>query len=116
MVGALSRSASMVDALNRLTELRSVGVSRLDMARLPSGRVKALARYAAAAWAANIARMPPERRVATLVAFAHLFEIVAQDDAVDLLNQLITKCMARAVQTGEEMRLRNHSRVLERSV
>jgi len=96
----------MVDALNRLTELRSVGVSRLDMVRLPSGRVKALARYAAAAWAANIARMPPERRVATLVAFAHLFEIVAQDDAVDLLNQLITKCMARAEQTGEQMRLR----------
>jgi hypothetical protein len=52
-------SPAMVDALNRLTELRYVGVSRLDMARLPSGRVKALARYAAAAWAANIARMPP---------------------------------------------------------
>ena len=52
------------------------------------------------------ARMPPERRVATLVAFAYLFEIVAQDDAVDLLNQLITKCMARAEQTGEQMRLR----------
>ena len=45
-------------------------------------------------------------RLATLVAFAHLFEIVAQDDAVDLLNQLITKCMARAEQTGEQMRLR----------
>jgi hypothetical protein len=64
----------MVDALNRLTELRSFGVSHLKMARVPSGRVKALARYAAAAWAASIARMPPERRIATLVAFAHVFE------------------------------------------
>jgi hypothetical protein len=55
-------SPAMVLALNRLTELRSFGISRLDMAGLPSGRVKALARYAAAAWAASIPRMPPERR------------------------------------------------------
>jgi hypothetical protein len=40
-------SPAMVDALNRLTELRSFGVNHLDMARLPSARVKALARYAA---------------------------------------------------------------------
>jgi len=99
-------SPAMVLALNRLTELRSFGISRLDMARLPSGRVKALARYAAAAWAATIARMPPERRIATLVAFAHVFETVAQDDAVDLLNQLITKCLTRAEQAGEQLRLR----------
>jgi hypothetical protein len=31
---------------------------------------------------------------------------VAQDDAVDLLNQLITKCLARAEKTGEQVRLR----------
>jgi hypothetical protein len=78
----------------------------LDMARLPSARVKTLARYAAAGSAASIARMPPERRVTTLVAFAHVFETVAQVDAVDLLNQLITKCVARAERTGEELRLR----------
>ena len=46
-------SPAMTDALNRLTELRSFGVNHLDMARLPSARVKALARYAAAAWAAS---------------------------------------------------------------
>jgi hypothetical protein len=39
-------------------------------------------------------------------AFAHVFETVAQDDAVDLLNQLITKCLARAEQAGEQLRLR----------
>ena len=50
--------------------------------------------------------MPPERRIATLVAFARVFEAVAQDDAVDLLNQLITKCLARAEQTGVQERLR----------
>ena len=32
--------------------------------------------------------MPPERRIATLVAFARVFEAVAQDDAVDLLQSI----------------------------
>jgi hypothetical protein len=99
-------SPAMVDALHRLTELRSLGVSHLELARLPPGRIKTLARYAAAAWAATIARMPAERRLATLVAFAHVFEAVAQDDAVDLLNQLIRQCLARAENKGEQERLR----------
>jgi TnpA family transposase len=97
---------AMVDALNRLIEIRALGVSPVGMAPLPPGRVQALARYAAAAWAASIARMPPERRIATLVAFAHVFETVAQDDALDLLQQLITQCLARAEHTGEKARLR----------
>lgn len=96
----------MVDALNHLIKIRSLGASPVDMAPWPPGRVQALARYAAAARAASIARMPPERRIATLVAFAHAFEIVAQDDALDLLHQLITQCLARAEHTGETARLR----------
>ncbi len=99
-------SPAMVDALQRLTEIRTLGVGQLELARLPPGRIKTLARYAAAAWAATIARMSAERRLATLVAFAHVFEAVAQDDAIDLLNQLITQCLARAENKGEQERLR----------
>ena len=80
-------------------------MSQLDLTRIPRGRVVALARYAAAAWAQTIARMPKERCIATLVAFAHVFEAVAQDDSIDLLNQLITQCLARAESQGEEHRL-----------
>jgi hypothetical protein len=97
---------AMVEALNRLIEIRALGVSPVGMAPLPPGRVQALARYAAAAWAASIARRPPERRIATRVAFAHVVETVAQDDALDLLQQLITQCLARAEHTGEKARLR----------
>ena len=99
-------SPAMVSALGRLEEIRSLGVNHLDLSRLPSGRVHTLARHAAALWAANIARMPQQRRIATLVAFAHVFEIVAQDDALDLLDQLITQCLARAESAGEKERLR----------
>src|SRR5205823_4624244 len=56
--------------------------------------------------AQTIARMPKERCIATLVAFAHVFDAIAQDDSIDLLNQLITQCLARAENQGEEHRLR----------
>jgi TnpA family transposase len=98
-------SPALVEALSRLTEIRDLEVSQLDLTRIPRGRVVALARYAAAAWAQTIARMPKERCIATLVAFAHVFEAVAQDDSIDLLNQLITQCLARAESQGEEHRL-----------
>jgi TnpA family transposase len=96
---------AMVDALNRLAEIRSLGGGSLEMARLPIGRIKALARYAAASWAANVARMPEERRMAILVAFAYVFEAVAQDDALDLLEHLITQYLARAERKGKKERL-----------
>jgi hypothetical protein len=34
-----------------------------------------------------------------------MFDTVAQDDAIDLLNQLVTKCLARAENKGEQVRL-----------
>lgn len=56
----------MVGALNRLEEIRALRINQLDLSRVPSGRITALARHAAAVWAANIARMPQERRIDTL--------------------------------------------------
>jgi hypothetical protein len=44
--------------------------------------------------------MPDERKIATLLAFAPVYESVAQDDVVDLLQLL------RAEHTGERERLR----------
>ena len=99
-------SPAMVGALARLEEIRALGINQLDVSRLPAGRIQTLARHAASFWAANITRMPEQRRIATMVAFALVFEIVAQDDALDLLDQLITRCLARAESAGEKERLR----------
>ena len=98
-------SPAMVGALERLDEIRALGVSQLSLARIPPGRVIALARYAAAGGAYAIARMPEERRIATLVAFAYVFEAIAQDDSLDLLDQLITECLTRAEKQGQKHRL-----------
>ncbi len=53
--------------------------------------------------------MQTERRIATLLAFARVYETVAQDDAVDLLNQLISESLRKAGNKGEAERLRTIS-------
>ena len=47
---------SMVGALERYAEVKALGVSEVDLSAVPPGRIKALCRYAATAWAARGAR------------------------------------------------------------
>ena len=98
--------AGLVDALQRLQEIRALGASRIDLSAVPPVRVDALARFAAAARAQAIARMPPPRRQATLLAFAKVQETAALDDVVDLLDQLITAMLGRVERAGQQRRLR----------
>ena len=98
--------AGLVEALERLQEIRALGVSHIDLSAVPPVRVQVLARYAAAARAQAIARMPPPRRHATLLAFAKVQETAALDDVLDLLDQLITAMLARVERAGQQRRLR----------
>jgi TnpA family transposase len=103
---ARASAPTLVDALRRLDEVRALGAGRVDLSRLPPGRLKVLARYAAAARAQAIARMPEQRRIATLLAFAHLLEATAQDDALDVLDMLVENVLDKVEHDGERERLR----------
>ncbi len=96
----------MVGALERLNSIRAVGVSQLNLQRVPPSRVKALARFAMAARAASIDRMPPDRRIATLLAFVYSLEAIAQDDALDLLHLLTKDLLNRSDRKGQRERMR----------
>jgi hypothetical protein len=91
---------------DRIAEIRALGVSSLALPQIPVGRLQALARYAATAWAQTITRRPEARRIATLLAFARVFETTAQDEALDLLDQLMRTILARAERRGQQQRLR----------
>ena len=97
---------ALVAALQRLDAIRALGVSALSVDHVPPNRLRALARYGAAARAQTIARMAPERRLATLLAFARAFELTAMDDALDLLDLLLSDLVRTAQQTGEKTRIR----------
>jgi TnpA family transposase len=96
----------LLHGLQRVDALRAVGVSSLDVSAIPPSRLKALARYAGATWSPTIARMPQDRRVATLLAFVRVYEAVAQDDAVDVFIQLFGERMTLVEHRGAQARLR----------
>ena len=87
-------------ALDRLDEVRQLaaGLPRTD--RLPKTRVLALARFAGAAKAQAVARLPDERRAATLLAFIRALEASAQDDVLDLFDLIITRMFTDAIRKG----------------
>jgi TnpA family transposase len=99
-------SPALLEALERVTEIRSLGVSNVDLSRFPAGLIKTIARNTATAWAQALARLQPARRIASLLVFAYVYEAVSQDDALELFSQLITQCLARAEEKGQEIRLR----------
>jgi hypothetical protein len=99
-------SKSLLTALERYEALVSLGIRGLDFSRIPPIHLKSLMRYAATGWASNIARMPDDRRIATLVAFAFAFEAETLDDALDLLDMLIADIAASAKHLGQKNRLR----------
>jgi hypothetical protein len=105
--GPFRRSASeLVRALRRLEEVRNLGIDTGASHRVPPGRIQALARFATAAKASAIQRLLEERRLATLVAFALTLEATALDDALDLVDILITEIFSNAVKASETARLR----------
>ena len=96
----------MVHALQRLRTVRELGITLPATARIPATRVAALARFAGAAKASAILRLPNPRRLATLVAFVHCPEASAQDDALEVLEALLRDLFGNAVKADRKARLR----------
>jgi len=102
----LQSTNELVRAIERLDEVRQFAAGLPPTDRLPKTRVLALARFAGAAKAQAVARLPDERRAATLLAFLRALEASAQDDVLDLFDLLVTRMFVEAVRKGREARLR----------
>ena len=102
----LRSGAELSRAVERLDEVRLLVLGLPTVAHVPPGRVTALARFATVAKAQAVARMPRERRTATLLAFVRTLEATAQDDVLDLLDIVVTKVFTDAAKVGKRTRLR----------
>jgi TnpA family transposase len=97
---------ALVGALNRLGRIRAIGVSHLVLPNIPPSRLKVLSRVAFSVRAQTIERMPTPRRIATLLAFTHDIEAIAQDDALEVLELLTKDLLSRSAREGKKERLR----------
>lgn len=97
---------SLVQTLLRLRSVRELGIKLPAAARIPATRVAALARFAGAAKASAVLRLPNPRRLATLVAFVHCLEATAQDDALEVLEALLRELFGDAIKADRKARLR----------
>jgi hypothetical protein len=94
-------------AFTRLEEIRAITKGLPQTDRLPPGKVVALARFASAAKAQAVARLPDDRRAATLLAFVRTLEATAGDDVIDLFDVVSTSMFAQADAASKAARLRS---------
>lgn len=97
---------SVLSALSQYSTLRSLEISKLNFTGLPLIQLRNLARYAGMVSVKYISRMPEERKLAVLTAFVKAQEIIALDDAIDVLDLLITDITREAKKIGQKKRLR----------
>lgn len=97
---------ALKESLDRLKELRQIGVGHLDVSWLAPDRLKKLARYAALSRTQAVRRLREPRRSATLAAFVYVYETVAIDDTLDLFDALVQSRLTRTGNLGEQKRLR----------
>ena len=93
----LQSAPELARAIKRLDEVRQLAAGLPSIDRLPKTRILTMARFAAAAKAQAVARMPDERRSATLLAFIQALVASAQDDVLDLFDLVVTKIFADAI-------------------
>ncbi|MDQ2739460.1 MAG: DUF4158 domain-containing protein, partial [Actinomycetota bacterium] len=108
----IASGLGMVKALHRVSEISGLGVGGVDLAEVPVRRIGELARYGLAAKAPALRRHPTGRRRATLLATARWLHIRAVDDALDLLDDLMTTdLLARAERESGKEKSRRYPRL-----
>ena len=108
---------SLVKFLDRVAEISVLGLAGLGAeARVPPRRLAELSRYGMTASASLIRRHSDARRLATLVATVRHLQAKSVDDALELLDLLMTtEMLGRARQESDRENARQHPRLARAS-
>jgi TnpA family transposase len=94
------------EAVDRYRGLKAFGIQDLNFTGIPPVRFKSIARHAGMISLPKITRMPDNKRTAILVAFVKGYETIALDEALDVLDLMITDIAGKAKNRGQKKRLR----------
>ena len=97
---------ALLAALQRIEQIRGIGVAGIDLDDVPESRRVLLARHAQSAWAQTLSRMGTDRRLATLLIFVQHLEFSATDDALELFDGLMTSLALKGETKRKQDRLR----------
>jgi hypothetical protein len=89
-------------AIERYKSIYAIGAHQWNTLHLPVGKIRSLSRYASTCRTQAIERMSCERRMATLVAFAIMFTISAQDDVIDYMERYFSELFNIAVRKDQK--------------
>ena len=108
---------SLVKYLDRAAEIGGVGLGRLGAeARVPPRRMAELSRYGMTALASLIRRHGDARRLATLVATVRHLEGKSIDDALELLDLMMSaELLGKAQREADKENARRHPRLARAS-
>ncbi|MFF8763540.1 DUF4158 domain-containing protein [Nocardiopsis dassonvillei] len=100
-------SPGLVQALDRTSQIAGIGAGKVEVDDVPQVKLETLARYGMRAKAPVLAGLAQGRREATLLATVRHLETASVDDALGVLEVLITsKLLNRAQREGNEDKLR----------
>jgi len=100
-------SPAFNDSIERYKGLKAVGMSGLDCSLIPPVRLRSLAQHAGMISMYKVSRMSDDKRFGILAAVVKAFETMALDDALDILDLLITNIAGKAKKIGQKKRLRS---------
>ena len=102
-----SSVTTLEQALNRVEELRAIGISRINLDDVAENRIAPILRFGLSVWAGTLEKHSRNRRLATmLVLFQHL-ERDAVDDALTVFDQLMQQTGLTGQHRLREKRLRS---------
>jgi TnpA family transposase len=94
----------IIQALERLQMIRKLGIPSSLTKGIPPARIRSFARIVTTASVHSLSRIAEPRRSALLVAWITVTLVTAQDDVIDIFDQLIGTLLGRAERRGTKNR------------